>query len=323
VTSSQEGEIAYQDIDVAIFEPTPQMRTLVRSTLLTVGFRQIHECHSVDDVIRQLGSNTIDLLLVDIDSATDGICRVVRQIRDGLVGHDPYIAIMALTSNPVPAMIKRTLEVGSDDLITRPISPKLIAERTVNLVHNRKDFVVTVGYIGPDRRRRDRNDANDAPRIKVPNALRYKAIGDQASAADTEALDAARDVIIKHRVARNALQISHDALKLRSHIAGGNNAKIETVHYSGLIDLIVEGAKLIARGKLAELESIGESMAKIAKSIVASKTLNESTLAVLHLHSEAISATINDDEVAENMVAAALGHPVDVSAKEDPESDAA
>lgn len=314
MTDGLHSEIAYQGIEVAYFEPTAQMRAVLRNALLAVGFRQLHDCHSGDEVIQRLDNNTIDLLMVDIDSDTDGICRVVQQIREGHLGYDPFLAIMALTSNAVPDIIKRVLDIGCDDLITRPISPKWIAKRTANLVHSRKPFVVTSEYVGPDRGVENRED-DDLPKIDVPNALRQKALGGPDTAIDVATLNAARETLVKHRVARIAARISNEALKIKSKFSDGTDTEIEKIHCSDLFDMIATICELITKQNLVELEPLGQSMAKIAKSTAANTMLNKRMIAALHLHGEAIAATVNDHEEAAVLTATVLSQPVSSAAE--------
>jgi len=307
VTNRLQGEIAYHDIDVAFFEPTAQMRAVLRNALLAVGYRRLLDCHSVDDVMRRLRNDTIDLLIVDSDSDADGIYRVVRQIREGRLGYDPFLAIMALTSNAVPTTIKGVLDVGCDDLITRPTSPKVIAERTANLVHNRKPFVVTPNYAGPERHGQDGTN-DDLPKFDAPNALRQKALGGTDIAVDITALNTAREVFVKCRIAKMAAAIGDEALKIKSQLSGGPDIEIQTNQCTRLFDMITKVSELITKESLVELEPLGQSMAKIARSISASPMLNERMIAVLHLHGEAIAATVNDREEATVLTATVLNH---------------
>jgi len=308
LTSNQTDQITYGGIDVAFFEPTPPMRVVLRNTLLAVGFRRLLDCHSVGNVIGRLGSDTIDLLIVDMDGDPDGICKVVRDIRESQLGPDPFLAIMALTSNAVPDVIRRVLDVGCDDLITRPIAPKALAERTVNLVHKRKAFVVTPSYVGPDRRGSDRG-SEDAPKIVVPNALRHKATGDPGSAVTAAALKAARATIAKLRIAQIAAQIGDEALRIKARAPVGDGARIGTADYGALIGMVDAVTRLISNHELCELEPLGASMAKLAETIAGRAMPDERALSELHLHGEAIAAMANGDAASAELTARVLNRP--------------
>jgi CheY-like chemotaxis protein len=309
--------IAYESIEVGFYEPTAQMRTVVRSTLHAVGFRRLHDCQNVDGVVQRLSNDAIDLLIIDVDSETDAICGVVRQVREGRLGYDPFLAIMALTSNAVPAMINRVLGVGCDDLIARPISPKVIAERTANLVHHRKPFVVTADYVGPDRGARLRED-DDLAKVDVPNVLRDKALGDSDSATGVAALRRARAAIGKYRISKFAAQIGAEALRLKSCAArgeSGKNARNVKPQLAALLDMIAAVSDLVAEQSSSELELLSQSMTKLARSIAIVAIPDERQLALLHLHGEAIAATANNREEAAVLTASVLNDPMSRAAE--------
>jgi len=304
--------IALDKVRVAHFDPNMRMRTLMRGMLLTTGFREIRECRSISDIITLLETDAIDLLLIDIDTDTDDICKIVREVREGQLGPDPYLVIMAMTWRPEQDMIARALQTGTDDLIAKPISTKVLSERTANLVHKRRDFVVTSSYIGPDRRSPDRHKPGDLPTIKVPNSLRFKATGDPASVADVSALSAAREVIKTHRVFRISAEISDKALALEQGIDGQKRAKISNADLKELVDKVTEINRLIRDEELSQLKTIGHSMTHVINSIVEVGHASKRLLAVLRLHSQAIAATVKGEKSAAAMVSNALGRAVKV-----------
>ena len=304
--------IALDKVRVAHFDPNMRMRTLMRGMLLTTGFREIRECRSIQDIITLLETDAIDLLLIDIDTETDEICTIVRDVREGRLGPDPYLVIMAMTWHPEQDMIARALQTGTDDLIAKPISTKVLSERTANLVHHRRDFVVTTSYVGPDRRTPDRHKPGDLPTIKVPNSLRFKATGDPAAVADVGALAAAREVIKTHRVFRISAEISDKALTLEKGIDGQKRAAIPNADLKELVDKVAEINRLIRSEELTQLKTIGHSMTHVVNSIVEVGHASKRLLAVLRLHSQAIAATVKGDKSAAAMVSNALGRAVKV-----------
>jgi len=311
-TDQSNSDITLDRVRVAHFDPNMRMRTLMRGMLLTTGFREIRECRSLDAIVTVLETDAIDLLLIDIDTDTDEICKIVRDIREGTLGPDPYIVIMAMTWRPEQDMIARALQTGTDDLIAKPISTKVLAERTHNLVHKRRDFVVTTTYVGPDRRGPERRIPGDLPTIKVPNSLRFKATGDPEAVADVGALAATREVVKSHKVYRLSAEIRDKTLALEEGITGTTRAKIPGADLKELVGKVAEINRLIESEDLTQLEPIGHSMTNVVNSIVDVGRASKRLLAVLRLHSQAIAATVKDDKSAAELVTNALGRAVKV-----------
>lgn len=306
------SEFSYDEAEVALYDPNMRMRTLMRGVLLTIGFRSINEARSAVEVVTTMKLHTIDLLIVDLDHEPDQICKVIRDIREGVVGTNPYIVIIGLTWKPEKEMISRSLQTGLDDLIAKPISPKILSERTTNLVRNRKEFVVTTSYIGPDRRGKERLIEGDLDSIKVPNSLRHKATGDKEAVADTQALDIMQHQVNMHRIFRIAKEICGECEMLENEFEVGGNGQAPSWNYRDMAEKINSVKQMIATEKVEILEPIGDSMQSIVKTMYASEQATAKHFAILRLHGEAIGEAIKDERAAAKLIAKALLQTVEI-----------
>jgi hypothetical protein len=130
-----------------------------------------------------LGIENPDLVFLDIDAQPDKAFQTIRGIRDGEVGEDPFVVIVALTSRPDVESVQAALGAGADDMVVKPISSLALQQRIVTQIDSRKEFIATDDYLGPDRRAEVRDlDESDVLSIVVPNGLRFAATGDAAAA---------------------------------------------------------------------------------------------------------------------------------------------
>lgn len=306
LSNDMNHEFSYEEAEVALYDPNMRMRTLMRGILLTVGFRSINEARSANEVVTTMRLHSIDLLIIDLDHEPDQICAIVRDIREGVVGSNPYIIIIGLTWKPEKEMISRSLQTGLDDLIAKPISPKILSERTTNLIRNRKEFVVTTSYIGPDRRGKERRIEGDLESIRVPNSLRHKATGDKEAIADTQTLDAMQHRVNMHRIFRIAKEICDECEKLETEFAVSKNGQAPSWNYRDMAEKINAVKQMINTEKVDILGPIGESMLSIVKSMYASEQPTARHFSILRLHSEAIGEAIRDERAAAKLIAKAL-----------------
>jgi DNA-binding response OmpR family regulator len=279
---------------------------------LTIGFRSINEARNAVEIATVMKLHSIDLLIVDLDHDPDRICKVVRDIREGVVGTNPYIVIIGLTWKPEKEMISRSLQTGLDDLLAKPISPKVLSERTTNLIRNRKKFVVTSSYIGPERRGKERRIEGDLDSIKVPNSLRYKATGDKQAIADTQALDTMQHQVNMHRIYRVAKEICDECEKLENELAVGGNGHVPSWNYRQMAEKINSVKQMIEFEKVEILVPISESMQSIVKTMYASEQPTAQHFSILRLHGEAIGEAIKDERAAANLIAKALVQTVEI-----------
>lgn len=116
-------------------------------------------------------------------------------------GDDPFLPIILTSWDARLRLIRSIIDSGADDFLAHPFSATNLGERISILVRNRKPFVVTEEYFGPDRRSLEAR-ANDAGTVMVPNALRARAEGlpDLGPNADTiaETLSQLRKVKVRN-----------------------------------------------------------------------------------------------------------------------------
>ncbi|MCZ6862280.1 MAG: response regulator [Alphaproteobacteria bacterium] len=311
-SSDQHKEITYAEVEVALYDPNVRMRSLMRSILLTIGFRSINEARNAREIVATIRLQPTDLLIIDLDHEPDNICAFIRDIREGVFGTNPFIVIIGMTGNPEKAMISRLLQTGLDDLIAKPISPNILSERTMNLIRNRKKFLVTTSYIGPDRRGEKQRFEGDLESILVPNSLRYKTTGDKEAIADTVALDTIERLVNMHRIFRFAREICEECERLEGEFAVNEIGKIPSWNYRDMAEKTDAINEKITFGNVEVLVPISESMRLVVKSIYALEQPTARHFSILRLHGEAIGEAIKDERAAAQLIAEALVQTVGI-----------
>ena len=120
------------------------------------------------------------------------------------------------------------MDSGADVLVATPVSPALILDRIDSLVNNRKPFVVTIGYIGLDRRFLD-DWESEIELINVPKSLREKALGQFNTSRHKDLVAATRANINNQKIDRRVFQISYLADKIIQDFQNGTITNAGTV----------------------------------------------------------------------------------------------
>ncbi len=200
---------SFENIRVLVGDPNREVRDGIRGGLYGQGFRTIMVTDRMSVVETAVATNTVDLLICDTELLDGDLYDVVYKNRHHELGDNPFIVVTALITAPTPQMVKRIFDSGCDDLILKPISTGLLFERVLNLTRNRKRFVVTSDYIGPNRRAKPRPGTQQIPEIDVPNPLKSKAT-DDTSAEDLQAeIDRVANVLNEQKMERHAYQINY------------------------------------------------------------------------------------------------------------------
>ncbi len=164
-----------------------ESRSQLDATLRGIGFDKIAACDSSGKFTEMLTAEKPDLVFVDIDAEADWVFQTIRAIRNGDIGESAFVVIVALTQKPELEAVQAALAAGSDDMVVKPVTAQALRQRVLNQIENRKEFIATDDYVGPDRRADTRELTDDDPAaIEVPNSLRHAATGDESAALTEE-----------------------------------------------------------------------------------------------------------------------------------------
>lgn len=172
------AEYDFSLVEAAIIDTQHHTLRLMRDVLSRLGIKKVDVYANFKEAASGLAGGAPDLLLVDADgeeAATEAF-KLVRTIRNDPGTANPFTCLVVTTWQPTPVLVMRVTNSGADDLLVKPVSPKQVQDRIATLIKDRRGFVVTSDYTGPDRRKSPRG-GNQIPLLQVPNTLRLKATG--------------------------------------------------------------------------------------------------------------------------------------------------
>jgi|GEM_PF-523930 len=204
------ANISFESAEALLYDPVPANCETSRAALYTLGFRKIEAVGTVDGFAERLRNRTADLVMCELAGAETELCKLVQALRQGATGTNPFTVVVMTTWRREAALINQVLNAGADDLIARPCSLSLLGDRLRQHVEQRKGFVVTCDYVGPDRRRDPRPEEKNAL-MEVPNSLRMRALNGRAytdlDRTISEAIAVAKAAVSAEKIRRNAFQL--------------------------------------------------------------------------------------------------------------------
>ncbi len=289
-------------------------RAQLDKVLRGIGFEQIAVCEAPEDFPDKLAETAPDLLFVDIDGGPDWAFETIRGIRNSKIGDCPFVVIVALTQKPSLEVVQAALAAGSDDMVVKPVTAQALRERVVNQIENRKEFVATADYVGPDRRADTRALTDDDPAaIEVPNSLRYAATGDESAAPSEERIQET----LRNLTVQKFFHLSQEVAR----IAGGQRDLLASDADDGDCSAAV---KEIAATLVEIDEIIGEQDFKSVTQVVASTRealadieacgdkITARHFDLLHAHGGSIGVVLKESDESAGMLLSALEKAVTV-----------
>ena len=198
-----------QRADIEIYHGDPQGELLrtIRDTMNYEGFRRTVGFGSLDGVRAALNDGMPDLVVLDTIFDGGDVCSTVNELRHDDLGNNPFVPVIVTTWEPSHELIHDLSNCGADAVLVKPFAPKQLMDRIGNLANNRRPFVVTSVYVGPDRNKESNQDSK-LPLIDVPNTLGAKARGEPVDLGRLQqAIDATMGQVNEQKLSRHAYQI--------------------------------------------------------------------------------------------------------------------
>lgn len=197
-----------RSVNIVFGEPDSGLRTALRNALSREGFGGVRDFDRIAPLREALVKTNPDLLVLDANMDGELVDELIQDIRHAKLGDNPFVPVILTVWEPTQEIVRRIASSGTDDLLVKPISPAQLFERIKTLTNNRKPFVVTSDYIGPDRRK-DTARGSEIKSIDVPNTLRAKVRGERVDRSAMQQLIAEASAEINDmKLKRNAFQIS-------------------------------------------------------------------------------------------------------------------
>lgn len=158
------------NIHFLLVEHNAYTRKLLKLILNTFRCRNIREAETGVEALEILQDlYRPDIIITDWQMPVmDGI-ELVRILRRGDAGADPFVPIIMVTAHTDKGHILMARDSGVNEILALPVSPKMLYSRIARVIEQPRPFVRSKSYFGPDRRRhQDRNYAGPDRRKQDP-----------------------------------------------------------------------------------------------------------------------------------------------------------
>jgi len=203
----------FRHIDALVAEPNPQTLAATETVLTNLGFGNVRTTPSLEEANRLISEGFWDLLVVNGRWPGGDPCDLIVDVRHGRAGPNPFMAIFALARDPDTPGAWRPVRYGVDAMLAAPPQPEDLQEKIALHVENRKPFIVTSDYVGPDRRQ-DSKRVTQYPLMEVPNSLRAKVAGDFDPETSARSIAAMMATINFQKLERQGAQLVFLAKKV-------------------------------------------------------------------------------------------------------------
>ncbi len=175
------GELRAASLKILVVDDQPFQRRLIVDTLRAFSLVRVEQAENAEQFLEVLSYFSPDLLITDWDMAPCDGLTLVRRLRSGETGPtQKKLPVIMVTERNTPSDIEMARNCGIDEFLLRPFTTAALMARVEAVTRNRRDFIESMVYVGPCRRRRMLQD------YEGPLRRLFDEDGDDADAPDVQ-----------------------------------------------------------------------------------------------------------------------------------------
>lgn len=153
-------------VNFLIIEDNKHMSVMVNTILTAFGARNIIEASDGADAFKVLKHYPADIIICDwVMQPLDGI-DFVRMVRTSKDSPNPFVPIIMLTGYTEMHRVTEARDAGVNEFLAKPVSAKSLYSRIQAIIEHNRQFIKIKNFFGPDRRRKDVSNYQEADRRK-------------------------------------------------------------------------------------------------------------------------------------------------------------
>lgn len=139
------------NLSALVVDDNAHMCRMIRAMLHGFGIRTVVEAHDGADGLERLANFPVDILIIDWEMPVLNGAEMVRMVRSP--DHPlAYCPIIMLTGYSTENRTRQALEMGVNDVLSKPCSSKALYLRILDAVVRPRAFIRSDTYFGPKPR---------------------------------------------------------------------------------------------------------------------------------------------------------------------------
>jgi DNA-binding response OmpR family regulator len=135
-----------------VVDSNPQSLDLMRQILSGFSMRMIHTVESTQEAQRIFACEGLELVVIDPLFVDDSGFEFIRWARRDESSPNRCIAILAALGHQTLGNVRAARDAGANMVVSKPLSPEIMLKRIAWIARENRQFIVSPGYVGPDRR---------------------------------------------------------------------------------------------------------------------------------------------------------------------------
>lgn len=159
-------------LQILIVDDNRFHRSLIRNALVSQGIHRHWEAEDTKAAEKVLADETIDLIIMDNNMPDEKGIPFTERLRKGKTSANSKVPIVMLSAYGDERVIMAARNAGVHEYVLKPFNVVTLIKRIQETFRHPRDFIIAPGYVGPDRRWKQKLDQETAAAKAAANAER-------------------------------------------------------------------------------------------------------------------------------------------------------
>jgi len=132
------------------------MRALLRDVLKAFDIGEVETVPDGASALRRIRRDPPDIVIADWQMAPMNGLEFLKQVRQSQDLSNPFVPVIMLTAFSETSRVLTCRDAGITEFMAKPVTPKRLYDRIVSVIEDKRCFIRTPDFFGPDRRRTNR-----------------------------------------------------------------------------------------------------------------------------------------------------------------------
>jgi DNA-binding response OmpR family regulator len=142
----------FEGVCVLLLEQSEHTLEILLQMFYGFGARNCHKCTTIGEAKYVAERHTLDLVVLDPNLKEGDGLDFLRWLRASEALANRSTPVLVASANGTVSSVRGARDAGANFFIVKPMTPAVLMDRIVRVTRDRRSFVVSDVYQGPDRR---------------------------------------------------------------------------------------------------------------------------------------------------------------------------
>src|SRR5471032_1575147 len=149
------ASINLERASVMLLDDNPEGMGILVQIITAFGVKTLHRAVNTEAAERMAGVYALDLVLASATLRQSSGYDFTSWLRRSKLDPNAFAPAILIAGHTVMSDVQKARDCGANFMVTKPLSPAVLLERIMWVARDKRAFVSSDAYVGPERRTHD------------------------------------------------------------------------------------------------------------------------------------------------------------------------